>query len=151
MLKQIILFVLLVAGLGEVALADNTRLPVVDLNIAGQTISAEVAATPAALAAGLMYRQHLIENGGMLFIFPKAGIHAMWMKNTQIPLSVAFIDAEGIIINMADMEPNTLKLHYSAKETSFALEMKQGWFAKHDIQAGDQIQGLDDIKNSIQP
>lgn len=151
MLKIRIIFVLLITEFGRVAVAENHLLPVIDLNISGQAISVEVAATHTALATGLMYRQHLNENNGMLFVFPEARIHTMWMKNTWIPLSVAFIDAEGIIINIADMEPNTLKQHHSTKAASFALEMNQGWFAKHAIQAGDQVQGLDGIANTIRP
>ncbi|SCZ85227.1 DUF192 domain-containing protein [Nitrosomonas mobilis] len=151
MLKEKIFLAVLIAGLGQVTLADNKLLPIIDLNISGQAILAEVAATPATLATGLMYRQHLIENSGMLFVFPEAGIHVMWMKNTWIPLSVAFIDAEGIIINIADMEPNTLKQHHSAKTASFALEMNQGWFAKYAIQTGDQVRGLEGIENASWP
>jgi len=151
MLKAEIFLAVLIAGPGQAALADNHSLPVMDLNISDQTISVEIAATPSALAAGLMYRQHLNENSGMLFIFPEAGIHAMWMKNTWIPLSVAFIDAEGVIINIADMEPNTHHQHYSTKSASFALEMNQGWFTRHAIRKGDQVRGLEGIANAIQP
>lgn len=138
-------------GAGQIALADNGSLPVTELRISSQTISVEIAATPDALATGLMYRRHLAENSGMLFVFPEAGIHAMWMKNTWIPLSVAFIDAEGIIINIADMEPGTLLSHRSARSASFALEMNQGWFANHGIRKGDRVYGLDEMAGAIQP
>ncbi|MDT8364604.1 MAG: DUF192 domain-containing protein [Nitrosomonas sp.] len=138
---------LLLIGLWQNALADHQLPSTTDLTISGQVVSAEIAATPATLAAGLMHRQHLPENSGMLFIFPRAGLYAMWMKNTQIPLSVAFIDARGIIINIADMAPNTFKQHHSEKPASFALEMNQGWFAKYAITVGDQVHGLDNIRN----
>lgn len=149
MLKISVLSVLLLAGSWQNLLAEDTLLPVINLTLSDQTISAEIAATPAALATGLMHRQHLPENSGMLFVFPNTGIQAMWMKNTQIPLSVAFIDAQGSIINIADMTPNTLKPHYSAEVASFALEMNQGWFARNRIQAGDRVRGLEDIRNTI--
>ncbi len=150
MLKKSIFSALLLAGIWQSILAEDTLLPVINLTLSNQTISAEIAATPTALATGLMHRQHLPENSGMLFVFPNAGIQAMWMKNTQIPLSVAFIDVQGTIINIADMEPNTLKPHYSVKTASFALEMNQGWFARNRIAAGDRVRGLESLTNAIE-
>ncbi len=112
------------------------------LKIKDHDIRTEVAATEAARLRGLMFRDRLAENSGMMFLYPRAEITAMWMKNTRIPLSVAFIDAKGRILNVADMEPFSETAHVSAGPAAYALEMNRGWFGKRGIKAGDVVKGL---------
>ena len=84
-----------------------------------------------------MGRKHLGEDEGMLFIFEKEDYHSFWMKNTLIPLSIAFIDRDGKILKIADMEPLTLESHPPPKPILYALEMRKGWFSANGIQGGD--------------
>jgi len=112
------------------------------LNLNGQSIEAEVVATPEARARGLMFRPGLPENAGMLFVFPRAERQCMWMQNTRIPLSVAFLDAAGRILNIAEMAPETRTLHCSAGPARYAVEMNAGWFARRGGQAGMPVSGL---------
>jgi uncharacterized membrane protein (UPF0127 family) len=118
-------------------------LPEVVLNIKNHKITAEVASTDTTRSIGLMHRRMLPENRGMLFIFPETAVHAMWMMNTYIPLSVAFIDANGVIINIEDMQPHTQDAHPAARPAKYALEMNQAWFAKRSIKPGDKLEGLE--------
>ena len=119
-------------------------LPEIALEIKGHKVTAEVAGTDAARATGLMHRRMLPENRGMLFVFPQAAPQSFWMMNTYVPLSIAFIDEGGTIINIADMKPLTTDPHPSAKPAKYALEVNQGWFAKRGIKAGAKIEGLKD-------
>jgi uncharacterized membrane protein (UPF0127 family) len=123
-----------------VALADLSE---VVLTINKHTLTAEVANTDATRSTGLMHRRMLPENRGMLFVFSDVGIHAMWMMNTHVPLSVAFLDTEGTIINIADMEPHTQTVHPAARPAKYALEMNQSWFKGRGIKPGDKVLGLD--------
>ena len=87
--------------------------------------------------------QHEIDHlDGMLFIFDDPGYYAMWMKNTLIPLSVAFVDRAGMILNIEDMEPQTLDTHLAAGPALYAIETNKGWFAAHHVKAGDTVTGL---------
>lgn len=135
--------VFLMIGISCVAHAEISALPGIPLTIANHELRAEVAYTQQARARGLMFRPVLPENTGMLFIFPKSAYYSMWMRNTMIPLSVAFIDEKGIILNIADMEPYTLTAHYSAGPAKYALEVNRGWFAHKKIQAGEYVSGLE--------
>ena len=107
-------------------------------------IQAEVAATEAQREQGLMYREKMPANAGMLFIFGNPATQCMWMKNTPLPLSVAFIDADGKITNIEDMQPHTLDSHCSAKTVPvrYALEMNLGWFSQIIINLGMSIGNL---------
>jgi len=118
------------------------QLPAVQLKAGMHLIRAEVAADYATRGRGLMHRKSLAPNAGMLFIFDGAGIHCMWMKNTYIPLSVAFLDAEGTIINIADMQPHSEQSHCATRPALYALEMEKGWFAQRGIKAGLKLGGL---------
>jgi uncharacterized membrane protein (UPF0127 family) len=118
-------------------------MPVMDLSAGIHRIQAEVAATGPARGEGLMYRRQLAPNHGMLFVFSERARHCMWMRNTYIPLSVAFIDEQGKILNIEDMQPQTDDNHCAARPARFALEMGIGWFAKRGIAAGQTIDGLD--------
>ena len=105
-------------------------------------IQAEVVGDPATRARGLMHRKALAQNAGMLFIFDDHAIHCMWMKNTLIPLSVAFIDDRGTIVNIADMEPHSEASHCAAQPVKYALEMNRGWFAARGIKPGARLGGV---------
>jgi len=115
------------------------------LTIGEQTIRVELALTAQEQTRGLMFRSLLPADSGMLFVYPSARIGCMWMKNTLIPLSVAFLDDKGEIINIADMKPLSRRSHCSKRPASYALEMNQGWFRKHRIAAGEKVLGLDQI------
>lgn len=104
---------------------------------------AEVAATAETRTTGLMRRFSLKPDHGMLFVFSSPQPLAFWMKNTFVPLSIAFIDREGNILNIEDMSPQTENTHMSRSLAQYALEMKKGWFAERGIAAGDRVQGLE--------
>jgi uncharacterized protein len=126
-------------------LPASAGFPVCQLEIAGHSISVEVAHTHAARSRGLMFRHALGENQGMLFVFTEAGRQSMWMLNTFIPLSIAFLDKHGRIINIAHMIPNTRTPHSSAGPAKYALEMNHGWFAQRGIKEGMQVTGLEKL------
>ena len=105
-------------------------------------IKAEVAATEKQRAQGLMHREKLGPNAGMVFVFGAPARVCMWMKNTPLPLSVAFLDRKGVVLNIADMHPNTTTSHCSNHPAHYALEMDQGWFAKKGIKPGSVVKGL---------
>ena len=111
--------------------------PKIPVYLKDKEIWVEVVRTPEERAQGLMGRKHLGEDEGMLFIFEKEDYHSFWMKNTLIPLSIAFIDREGKILKIADMEPLTLDSHPPPKAILYALEMKKGWFSTNNLQVGD--------------
>jgi len=92
-----------------------------------------------------MYRESIAEDSGMLFVFDAERRHCMWMKNTLIPLSVAFIDADGEIINIRNMHPRSTQNHCAARPALYALEMNQGWFEERGIEPGDSVGGLDEL------
>jgi uncharacterized protein len=123
--------------------AANGPLPEVGLSVNGHKLTAEVAYTDPARTQGLMHRRILPESRGMLFVFPDVAIHAMWMMNTHLPLSVAFIDEQGVIINIADMKPHTQDTHPAAKPAKYALEMNRGWFGKRGVKQGAKIEGIE--------
>ena len=119
-----------------------TRFPVVSLTAGMHVIRAEVAATDAERQQGLMYREKMGPNEGMVFLFGAPASVCMWMKNTYIPLSVAFIDEHGKIINIEDMQPQTTDSHCAKRPVRYALEMNQGWFRQKNIKPGAAIEGL---------
>jgi hypothetical protein len=92
-----------------------------------------------------MHRKSLGANAGMLFVFDQAAIHCMWMKNTYVPLSVAFLDEHGTIVNIADMQPHSEQSHCATRPSVYALEMAQGWFAQRGIKPGAKLGGLDKL------
>jgi uncharacterized membrane protein (UPF0127 family) len=134
---------LLATALLMVAACAQAELPDITLAIAGHKLAAEVASTDSERSQGLMHRRMLPENRGMLFVFPEPALHAMWMVNTYVPLSVAFLDAEGIIINIEDMTPHTQTPHGAKRPAKYALETNRGWFSKRAIRAGAKVQGLE--------
>jgi uncharacterized protein len=123
----------------------RAEMPVAQLRISGHVLTVEIAHTEAARTRGLMFRQSMDESRGMLFIFPQPGRHGMWMMNTDIPLSVAFVDEKGIILNIADMMPRTATGHRSTAAAKYAIEMNLGWFAARNVKPGDQVTGLEKL------
>jgi uncharacterized membrane protein (UPF0127 family) len=105
-------------------------------------IQAEVASTDATRTRGLMFRKELAPNSGMLFVFEQPSMQCFWMRNTLLPLSIAFILDDGTITNIADMAPMTENSHCSTAPVRYTLEMEQGWFEKHGITAGKKITGI---------
>jgi uncharacterized membrane protein (UPF0127 family) len=129
-------------GLANNAFAQSNQLTTIELKIGIYRIEAELADTSVARQTGLMYRSFLPTNSGMLFVFEEKGIHCFFMRNTKVALSIAFIDDDGKIVNIADMEPETLNNHCPRSPVRFALEMNQKWFAQRAIGPGTVIQGL---------
>ena len=121
--------------------AEN--LPTVPLSIKGHRLVAETAATTATRTVGLMHRFSLKPDHGMLFVFDVPQPLAFWMKNTFVPLSIAFIGVDGKILNIEDMAPRTETTHPSQGLALYALEMKKGWFAERGIVAGERVDGLE--------
>ena len=135
-------------GLAALALAvtpaaQPQQLSEVVLSVNGHKLTAEGANTEAARTQGLMHRRILPENRGMLFVFREPALHGMWMMNTYIPLSVAFLDERGVIINIADMEPLTRDTHPAARPAKYALEVNRGWFRKRGIGPGMRVEGIE--------
>jgi uncharacterized membrane protein (UPF0127 family) len=118
------------------------KFPSTTLTAGMYVIHAEVAASPAEREQGLMFRKQLGQNEGMVFIFDSPAGVCMWMKNTLLPLSVAFIDNEGKIINIEEMLPETTNNHCGNKPVRYALEMNKEWFKRKNIQPGSSIEGL---------
>jgi uncharacterized membrane protein (UPF0127 family) len=137
-LTRILLLALLFAGAPTYA----AGLPVVKLDVGGHAVSAEVAATDAARETGLMNRFSIAPDSGMIFVFAQPQPQAFWMKNTYVPLSIAFIDKSGRILNIEDMAPQTEATHWSLGDALYALEMRQGWFLQKGIAAGATVTGL---------
>lgn len=116
----------------------------IEMEINGVPVAIEVAITPAEQAQGLMYRESMDENRGMLFVYEEPRYMSFWMKNTRIPLSIAFIRDDGVIGNIEDMEPQRGSIVPSGRYTSkyrslYALEMNRGWFERNGVGPGDRI------------
>lgn len=130
---------ILLLSLARVADTQIQILPKIPLYINGKEIWVEVAKSPDDRARGLMGRRDLKWDEGMLFIFDKDEYHGFWMKDTLIHLSIAFIDREGRIVEITDMEPLSLKSHIPPRPILYALEMRKGWFSSNGIKPGDRI------------
>ena len=133
---------LLAAGF---AASAHAQLPAVELAAGMHLIRAEVADSMGTRMQGLMYRKSMPQGAGMVFVFDETAAHCMWMKNTLIPLSVAFIDESGAIINIADMQPHSEQSHCAARPARYALEMNKGWFAQRGIKPGARLRGLEKL------
>lgn len=110
------------------------------IQVAGHTVTVEIADTPALRERGLMQRDSLPEDHGMLFVYPESRILSFWMVNTKIPLDIAFIDRQGTIVDIQQMEPETDEQHVSSAPAMYALEMEAGWFEEHGVQVGDRVE-----------
>lgn len=143
MIRRTALFVLL--GLFTTATwpqeSPQRDLPRVTLKAGMHLIQAQVASTPQQRATGLMFRQDMPNNEGMLFVFDEPAVQCFWMKNTLLPLTAAFVTDEGTIVNLTDMKPQTLDSHCSEKPVRYVLEMNLGWFAKRGLKAGSRLGG----------
>jgi uncharacterized membrane protein (UPF0127 family) len=135
------------AALGALTLATahaqepQMNLPRVKLAAGMHQIDAQVAARPDERMTGLMHRKEMPQHEGMLFVFEQPSQQCFWMKNTLLPLSIAFIADDGTIVNIDEMAPQTLESHCSAKPVRYVLEMNKGWFAKKGIKAGTKLTG----------
>lgn len=129
---------LLTAG----AAAQPAQFSSTQLTAGMHVIKAEVAANDGERQQGLMFREKMANNAGMVFVFDQPNTQCMWMKNTLLPLSVAFIDEHGAIVNIEDMQPQTLDSHCSKRPVKYALEMNLGWFKAKHIKPGTTIEGL---------
>jgi hypothetical protein len=137
-----VIFLLLMALPAATARA---QLPTMELGAGMHLIRAEVADSMSARMTGLMHRKSMPQNAGMVFVFEEKSTHCMWMKNTLIPLSVAFIDESGTIVNIADMQPHSEQSHCAARPVRYALEMNRGWFAQRGIGPGTKLRGLEKL------
>lgn len=135
-IKRIVILLILFLGL---SIAQSENLLKIPLYINDKELWVELAKAPAERAKGLMGRKHLGEEEGLFFIFETEDYHAFWMKDTLIPLSIAFIDKGGRIVGIADMKPLSLDSHSPPKPILYALEMKKGWFARKRIKVGDVV------------
>ena len=133
---------LLIAALPALAQDQpQTQLPRVNLSAGMHQIDAQVAQTYEQRMIGLMFRKEMPQHEGMLFVFEQPTVQCFWMKNTLLPLSAAFLADDGTVINVADMKPQSLDSHCSAKPVRFVLEMHQGWFARKGIKPGMKLTG----------
>ena len=125
------------------ARAQQPPLPTVQLAAGMHAIRAEVANSMDARMQGLMLRKSMAANDGMLFVFEESTKHCMWMKNTLIPLSVAFMDDAGTIVTVLEMQPHDETSRCATQPARYALEMNKGWFAQRGIKAGTKLRGLE--------
>ena len=141
MRKAVVSFLAALAAVAAFAQEPQMTLPRVHLAAGMHQIDAQLAAAPAERATGLMFRKAMPQHEGMLFVFDYPSQQCFWMKNTLLPLSVAFIADDGSVVNIENMKPQTLDSHCSAKPVRFVLEMNEGWFGKRGIKPGFKLQG----------
>ena len=129
------------AGAASAQEGPQLNLQRVELTAGMHRIDAQVAATPLQRQIGLMHRKEMPQQEGMLFVFEQPATQCFWMRNTLLPLTAAFVEDDGTVVNLADMKPQTEDSHCSAKPVRYVLEMNQGWFAKRGIKAGAKLSG----------
>ena len=134
-------FALALAASVAFAQEPQTNLPRVKLSAGMHQIDAQVASTHDQRMTGLMHRKEMPQHEGMLFVFEQPSQQCFWMKNTLLPLSIAFVADDGTIVNVDEMKPQTLDSHCSARPVRYVLEMNTGWFSKKGIKAGDKLAG----------
>lgn len=118
------------------------KFPTTTIQVDDQAVLVELAVNTSERAQGLMHRASLPADDGMLFVYPDEAPRSFWMKDTKIPLSIAFVDAKGKIVRIADMQPLVTESTKSLYPAKYALEMNQGWFAEHDVVEGEHITGI---------
>jgi uncharacterized membrane protein (UPF0127 family) len=121
--------------------SPQLNLPRTTLRLGMFNIDAQVAQTPEQRSVGLMWRRGMPQHEGMLFVFEQPAVQCFWMKNTLLPLDVAFLADDGSIVNIERMKPQTLDAHCSTKPVRYVLEMNDGWFAKRAIAPGFRLKG----------
>ncbi|MBR0566094.1 DUF192 domain-containing protein [Azoarcus sp. L1K30] len=121
----------------------GAQMPTTELGLGMFRIETEVAFTDQDRQLGLMNRKSMPLQHGMVFVFTQDARHCMWMKNTLLPLSVAFLDDKGRILNIEDMLPQTEDSHCAAGPARYALEMNQGWFRERGFKVGDAVRGIE--------
>jgi uncharacterized protein len=136
-----LLLALLFAGTGAAIDGQPQRLPTTTLTVGMHRIQAQVAAAPGERQIGLMFRREMPMHEGMLFVFEQPSPQCFWMRNTFIPLSIAFLADDGTVVNIEEMQPQSDASHCSERPVRFALEMNQGWFAKRGVKPGTRIAG----------
>ena len=142
-MKRIAVCCLLLMFGAALAQQAQVSLPAITLSVGGKAVTAEVADEPREREMGLMFREELAPDSGMLFVMPGPEHTAFWMKNTTLPLSIAYISEAGLILEIHDLQPlDERPLPSAFSNIAYALEMEQGWFAKNHILAGDRIKGL---------
>jgi uncharacterized protein len=139
--RRLALALSLAAGSVWAQNAPQPKLDTVTLSAGMHNIRAEVARTPLQTQTGMMFRSEMAQHEGMLFVFDGLERRCFWMKNTLLPLSIAFIADDGRVVSLADMQPQSEQSHCSAEPVRFALEMNQGWFAKRGILPGFKLKG----------
>ena len=140
-LRRLVLALSLAASSALAQNAPQPKLDTITLSAGMHNIRAEVARTPMQTQTGMMFRREMAQHEGMLFVFDSVERRCFWMKNTVLPLSIAFIADDGRVVSLADMQPQTEESHCSAEPVRFALEMNQGWFAKRGIKPGFKLKG----------
>ena len=140
-LRRLVLALSLAASTVLAQNAPQPKLDTITLSAGMHNIRAEVARTPMQTQTGMMFRREMAQHEGMLFVFDSVERRCFWMKNTLLPLSIAFIADDGRVVSLADMQPQTEESHCSAEPVRFALEMNQGWFAKRGIKPGFKLKG----------
>lgn len=133
------LFFFLLTSFPQEPWAQEGKKSLLPLTIKGKTIKVEVARAEKEKERGLMFRERMGKDEGMLFVYEREERLSFWMKNTRLPLSIAFIDKGGRIVDIQDMEPFSLETHTSAHPATYALEMNRGWFAREGIKVGDFV------------
>jgi uncharacterized membrane protein (UPF0127 family) len=137
-------FLALIASIGAAGAWPQDQpqsLAATTLKVGMHSIRAQLAITPMQRQIGLMHRREMPSHEGMLFVFDEPSQQCFWMRNTLIPLTIAFLADDGTVVNLADMKPQSDDSHCSAKPVRYALEMNQGWFAKRGIKPGTRISG----------
>lgn len=118
------------------------ELPLTDLYVGMHRLQTELAVDPQHRSIGMMWRQSMPENRAMLFVFEGQAIHCFWMRNTLVPLSIAFLRDDGSIVNIRDMQPQQDTQHCPEEPVRYALEVNQGWFDKRNIKPNHLVRGL---------
>ena len=139
---KVLLAALLLAAAPALAQEQpQMNLPRVKLASGMHQIDAQLASTHEQRMTGLMWRKEMPQHEGMLFAFEQPSQQCFWMKNTLLPLAIAFVADDGTIVNIDEMKPQTLESHCSTKPVRYVLEMNTGWFAKKGIKAGSKLTG----------
>lgn len=133
----------------EAAPAPQTNLPKATLTLGTNSLTVQIAADDASRERGLMSRTNLSENEGMLFVFPQARPVSFWMKDTPVPLSIAYVGPSGRILEIHDLRPlDETPVPSASESVAYALEVAQGWFLRHRVLAGDTLWGLPQLNSA---